>query len=139
MTLDERIAKRKADGWEVACWVVKGSFDSGLYLDARGMCWGSRPYAGRFPSKEAAESTARIGDETKCCATPVFARTIRTKRGHSFSWALARMKEGCWVRRRSWNESYKIRFSVGELQDVNGLEPDVLSEDLLATNWELAE
>ncbi len=69
----------------------------------------------------------------------VWRRTIRTKRGHSFSWALARMKEGKTVMRIG-NPS-RLAMREGWLIDFynNTKVQSIASEAIEANTWELAE
>ena len=132
--LDERIAKRKADGWVLSHWVVK-RFD-GLY--ASSCAWTSvRNAAHPFFSEIEAREKVHTGPSAK--PVPVFVRTIRTKRGHSFSWALARMKEGKTVRRKGRPELLAMRegwlVEFYENTKVHSLN----SCHIEASDWELAE
>ena len=132
MTLDERIAKRKAEGWTLSHWVVKSH---------TGYLTGTRErslnpiYKARFLTHQDAQRTNAEGR-----IVPVFTRTIRTKRGHSFSWALARMKEGKRVRLATWNVDAEAYLSLGSVSFVrNGTHWNPSCAEMISTNWELAE
>lgn len=131
MTLDERIAKRKAEGWTLSHWVVKSH---------TGYLTGTRErslnpiYKARFLTHQDAQRTNAEGR-----IVPVFTRTIRTNHGHGFGWALARMKEGKTVRRPGKVDLLAIR--EGHLVDsYENTKVFLLSSEYIeANNWELAE
>lgn len=58
----------------------------------------------------------------------------------SWSWALARMKEGKRVMRRIWPNGYWLCFdSKLALVDEHGRVPLMMQTDFDATDWQLAE
>ncbi|MCH9836400.1 hypothetical protein K0U83_12095 [bacterium] len=141
MTLDERIAKRKAEGWEVGCWVVK--LPNGTYLNRSHTGWTDAVSADRFRNSANAVRVVETIQHKGAYASPIFTRTTKLKRGHGFGWALARMKEGKRVRRASW-ENPRDSFGIDpEGEIIFGRHMNTLSvldaSHILATNWELAE
>lgn len=57
---------------------------------------------------------------------------------HDFGWALARMREGKKVRRASWVNGSFLRFNGYLVSDRESL-PEVKTEHLLATDWQVVE
>lgn len=149
MTIDERIAKRKAEGWRLLCWVIKRADremgDQWLMDDeATNGRWASDSvFARRFGPNNPAGAGLIASSHKGAHIVPVFTRTIRTKRGHGFGWALARMKEGERVRASRWDKRCSLRLSdeffytfVG--YDGQSRKYELLSYDVSDT-WELAE
>lgn len=141
MTLDERIAKRKAEGWEVGCWVVK--LPNGTYLNRSHTGWTDAVSADRFRNSANAVRVVETIQHKGAYASPIFTRTIKLARGHGFGWALARMKEGKRVRASRWDKRCSLRLSdeffytfVG--YDGQSRKYELLSYDVSDT-WELAE
>lgn len=134
MTIDERIAKRKAEGWRHIGFHVRDKRTGELYAPCGRKTFETEQaflYAPTFDTSKA-KPWQRI--------VPVFTRTIRTKRGHSFSWALARMKEGRWVRISLWPKAAKIRLHNEWITTENpqkDFQPQVCH--IMSMEWELAE
>lgn len=57
----------------------------------------------------------------------------------TWSWALARMKEGKRVRRRIWPNGYWLCFDSNALVDEHGRVPLIMQTDFDATDWQLAK
>lgn len=143
MSLDERIAKRKAEGWTLDRFVLKRDDEAKFYYSSGTGFVRELGFAKPYISIEAASYDQKVdagfASETKI--VPVFARTIKVKRGHSFSWALARMKEGKRVRRASWMRDSALRLNIGTMQFVydGGAVGHITDAYALAQDWELAE
>lgn len=137
MNLDERIAKRKAEGWEVGCWVVK--LPNGTYLNRSHTGWTDAVSADRFRNSANAVRVVETIQHKGAYASPIFTRTAKLKRGHGFGWALARMKEGKTVMRIG-NPS-RLAMREGWLIDFynNTKVQSIASEAIEANTWELAE
>ena len=139
MTLDERIAKRKAEGWEVSCWVVK--LPNGTYLNRSHTGWTDAVSADRFRNSANAVRVVETIQHKGAYASPIFTRTTKLKRGHGFGWALARMKEGKRVRRAQWSpeqwweNGVQVAFQTNDARRFE----NVSYTNMMADNWELAE
>lgn len=141
MTLEERIAKRKAEGWRLLCWVVKRDdreLGEQWLMDeeVKHGHWGmDSVFAKRFGPQNHIGAGVIASSHKGARAVPVFARTIKVKRGHDFAWALARMREGKRVTRPCWRPLW---LSTSEAEPSYYLN-DMTIGDLIATDWELAE
>lgn len=135
MTLDERIAKRKADGWTCVGYIRRRS--DGMY------CTGGVHGLSADRNRAAVYERPALELMPRWREFCVWRRTIKGARGHSFSWALARMKEGKAVRRKSWARTvlslklteFYFHFDGGAV----ATKPVVTETFLLAEDWELAE
>lgn len=56
-----------------------------------------------------------------------------------FGWALQQMRAGKKVRRRVWEYAYFYRFTGKRIEDESGVSAVVHWENILATDWEVAE
>lgn len=145
MSLDERIAKRKAEGWGLDRFVVKRDDESKFYYFSGTGFVRELGFAKPYISIEAASYDQKVAagfaSETKI--VPVFSRTIKVKRGHSFSWALARMKEGKRVRAGRWDKRCSLRLGDEFFYTFVGCDGQSRKYELLsydaADTWELAE
>lgn len=142
MTLEERIAKRKADGWGVHFIIKQGD----NALDADGYLWSRDDgYAWEryLTIDDAKVSLSELDEPHHARIVPVFTRTIKVKRGHSFSWALARMKEGKRVRAGRWDKRCSLRLGDEFFYTFVGCDGQSRKYELLsydaADTWELAE
>lgn len=143
MTLEERIAKRKAEGWTLSCWHVRRG--NGIYSCVDSYCDGTprvRTLKHRYEiHQDALLDASKLG--LGAVVIPVFTRTIKVKRGHSFSWALARMKEGKRVRMTNWIQGGYVHIVGDVLMSHGGQLVQWSGRDVVAcvnaNNWELAE
>ena len=149
MSLDERIAKRKAEGWHLLCWVVKRmdrEFGEQWLIgdDLANGRWGmDSVFAKRFGTMNHGGASSTAKGYPGAYVAPVFKRTIKVKRGHSFSWALARMKEGKRVRAGRWDKRCSLRLGDEFFYTFVGCDGQSRKYELLsydaADTWELAE
>lgn len=80
-----------------------------------------------FEHREAREEAARRLD------------ALATSDAHDFGWALAQMRAGKKVRRPVWEHPYFYRFTGSRIEDESGVSAVVHWENILATDWEVAE
>jgi len=90
------------------------------------------------------DDAAKIAKKYGGSVVPVFCTSKRTEpkmRGHSFSWALARMKEGKRVRMARWVSAAYVYVRENTPYFVNETKSDFRPDfcHIMANDWELAE
>lgn len=137
MTLDERIAKRKAEGWGVAYWIVKNASNGTVYSECEEMENADACLPLRWvDSAESLLDAGVVAEAEGAKVTPVFHRTIKRHRTYSFWQACKMAMAGKKMRRIDSpltveNHSGSLRWSDG-----SGL---LVTETNINARWELAE
>ena len=141
MTLEERIAKRKAEGWELSHWVLKRK--DGLYLSSS-IEWDTllskavRLRDGRlWPEWITVEHTG------KAKKVPVFTRTIKVKRRRTYSfWQTCKMAMAG-KKMRMCDPERDLVMTVGAVTRKVvwrvSAETVPVSEENINARWEIAE
>lgn len=142
MTLEERIAKRKAEGWTLSHWVVKSG---DLYLNEGRNGWGPKWAAGGYAARDWPDDIVAKFSSTgeTCRAVPVFTRTIKAKRRRTYSFWQACKMAMAGKKMRMCDPERDLVMTVGAVTRKVvwrvSAETVPVSEENINARWELAE
>lgn len=139
MNLDERIAKRKAEGWTLDHFVVKRSDESKFYYFSgtgfvRELGF-AKPYISIETASYGQKDAVRFASETK--VVPVWSRTIKRHRTYSF-WQACKMAMAGKKMRKIGDNMPVMSAYCNEVRWDDGAAVRITGHNLDA-RWELAE